>query len=247
MSQPKVKILLVEDDPVMGFVVKDFLQKQNYEVTHCTDSDSAWQQFMKNIYDICLLDVVLPGKRDGIELANQIRKKNENIPIMMLTSKSLDDDKIAGFEVGADDYVTKPFSMQELLKRIQVFLKRSKKKDTEGPVFFKIGNLDFDYSNLVLSNDAEQHQLTQREADLVRYLCMNANRVLKRDEILMNVWGKDDYFLGRSMDVFITKVRKYIKNQVDVKLQTIHGIGFKFIYENGATQELPQPNPFEMN
>lgn len=229
MSQPKVKILLVEDDPVLGFVVKDFLQKQNYEVNLCTDSDTAWQQFMKNIYDICLLDVMLPGKKDGIELANHIRKKNENIPIMMLTSKSMDDDRLAGFDVGADDYVIKPYNMHEVLKRIQVFLKRSKKKEQEGPMYFRIGNLNFDYSNLTLSNETEHNQLTQREADLFRYLCMNVNRVLKRDEILMNVWGKDDYFLGRSMDVFITKVRKYLKNQTNAKLQTIHGIGFKFV------------------
>lgn len=231
MSQPKVKILLVEDDPVLGFVVKDFLQKQNYEVNLCTDSDTAWQQFMKNIYDICLLDVMLPGKKDGIELANHIRKKNENIPIMMLTSKSMDDDRLAGFDVGADDYVIKPYNMHEVLKRIQVFLKRSKKKEQEGPIYFKIGNMDFDYTNLTLANDTENYQLTQREADLFRFLCMNANRVLKRDEILMNVWGKDDYFLGRSMDVFITKVRKYLKNQTLAKLQTIHGIGFKFVHE----------------
>jgi len=229
MSQPKIKILLVEDDPVLGFVVKDFLQKQNYDVNLCTDSDTAWQQFMKNIYDICLLDVMLPGKKDGIELANNIRKKNEDIPIMMLTSKSMDDDRLAGFEVGADDYVIKPYNMNEVLKRIQVFLKRSKKKEIEGPSLFKIGSLDFDYKNLTLTNETEQHQLTQREADLFRYLVTNKDKVLKRDEILMNVWGKDDYFLGRSMDVFITKVRKFLKNQTATKLQTIHGIGFKFV------------------
>ena len=229
MSQPKIKILLVEDDPVLGFVVKDFLQKQNFDVNLCTDSDTAWQQFMKNIYDICLLDVMLPGKKDGIELANNIRKKNEDIPIMMLTSKSMDDDRLAGFEVGADDYVIKPYNMNEVLKRIQVFLKRSKKKELEGPAKFKIGNLDFDYKNLTLVSETENYQLTQREADLFRYLVVNKDKVLKRDEILMNVWGKDDYFLGRSMDVFITKVRKYLKNQTATKLQTIHGIGFKFV------------------
>lgn len=232
MSQPKVKILLVEDDPVLGYVVKDFLQKQNYDVTHCTDGDTAWNQFMKNIYDICLLDILLPGKKDGMELANNIRKKNENIPIIMLTSKNMDNDKIAGFESGADDYITKPYNLHELLLRIQVFLKRSKKKEEEGPVKFKIGNLTFDYTNLTLG----EHQLTQKEADLVRYLCLNANRVLKRDEILMNVWGKDDYFLGRSMDVFITKVRKYLKSQSSAKLQTIHGIGFKFNYNPESAQ-----------
>jgi len=230
MSQPKVKILLVEDDPVLGYVVKDFLQKQQFDVTHCTDGDVAWHQFMKNIYDICLLDVMLPGKKDGMELANNIRKKNENIPIIMITSKSLDNDKILGFESGADDYVTKPYNLQELLLRIQVFLKRSKKKEDPGPASFMLGDLNFDYTNLSLGNEKVEYQLTQREADLIRYLCLNANRVLKRDEILISVWGKDDYFLGRSMDVFITKIRKYLKAQTVVKLQTIHGIGFKFIY-----------------
>lgn len=235
MSQPRLKILLVEDDPVLGYIVKDFLQKQGYELTHCTDGDVAWNQFMKNIYDVCLLDILLPGKKDGMELANSIRKKNENIPIIMLSSKNLDNDKIAGFECGADDYITKPFNLQELLMRIQVFLKRSKKKEDKGTVMFKIGDLDFDYVNLTLGNEKVEHQLTQREADLVRYLCLNANRVLKRDEILMNVWGKDDYFLGRSMDVFITKVRKYLKSQNAAKLQTIHGIGFKFNYNAPTT------------
>jgi DNA-binding response OmpR family regulator len=230
MLQPKIKILLVEDDPVLGFVVKDFLQKQDYEVIHCTDGDVAWHQFMKNIFDVCLLDILLPGKKDGIELANNIRKKNEHIPIIMLSSKAMDNDKIAGFETGADDYITKPYNLQDLLLRIQVFLKRTKKKEDTGPMIFKIGDLDFDYSNLTLGNGNIEHQLTQREADLVRFLCLNANRVLKRDEILMHVWGKDDYFLGRSMDVFITKIRKYLKSQTAAKLQTIHGIGFKFNY-----------------
>eukprot|EP01030_Chromulinospumella_sphaerica_P006718 gene6718-6569_t len=145
-------------------------------------------------------------------------------------SLNMDNDKIAGFESGADDYITKPYNLQELLMRIQVFVKRSKKKEDVGPVSFSIGELVFDYTNLLLKNDKVEYQLTQREADLVRYLCLNANRVLKRDEILLNVWGKDDYFLGRSMDVFITKIRKYLKSQTAAKLQTIHGIGFKFNY-----------------
>ena len=230
MSKEKPRILLVEDDPILGYVVKDFLQKHDYEVSHCTESDVAWQQFMKHNYDICLVDILLPGKKDGIELANNIRKKNEDIPIILLTGKNLDDDKIAGFESGADDYITKPYNMQELLHRIQVFLKRSKKKGDVSPVHFIIGDLNFDYNNLIFGNDKVEYQLTQREADLLRYFCLNANRVLKREEILMNVWGKDDYFLGRSMDVFITKVRKFLKMQSSAKLQTIHGIGFKFNY-----------------
>ncbi|HXS37114.1 MAG TPA: response regulator transcription factor [Flavipsychrobacter sp.] len=229
MPEYKAKILLVEDDPTLSYVVRESLQKNGFEVIHCADSESGWQQFMKHNFDICLLDVVLP-KKDGMYLANQIRQKNETVPILLLTSKSMDDDKIAGFKSGADDYITKPFNMQELLLRLEVFLKRTKKKEDNTPVEFKLGNLDFDYTNLVLKGDKIEYQLTQREADLIKYLCLNANRVLKRDEILMNVWGKDDYFLGRSMDVFITKVRKYIKEQPGVELQTIHGIGFKFVY-----------------
>lgn len=230
MPQYKAKILLVEDDPTLSYTVKESLAKNNYDVVYCSDGESAWQQFMKHNFDICLLDVMLPGKKDGIALATQIRNKNETIPILLLTSKSMDDDKINGFKSGADDYITKPFNMQELLLRLDVFLKRTKKKEDNTPAQFKIGSLDFDYNNLVLKNDTVEHQLTQREADLIRFLCLNANRVLKRDEILMNVWGKDDYFLGRSMDVFITKVRKYLRDQNEAELQTIHGIGFKFVY-----------------
>jgi DNA-binding response OmpR family regulator len=231
MAQHKAKILLVEDDPTLSYVVRESLQKNSYDVVFCADGETAWQQFMKNNFDICLLDVMLPGKKDGITLATQIRQKNESIPILLLTSKSMDDDKIAGFRSGADDYITKPFNMQELLLRLEVFLKRTMKKEDDTPTSFKIGSLDFDYTNLTLKGTKE-HQLTQREADLIRFLCLNANRILKRDEILMNVWGKDDYFLGRSMDVFITKVRKYLKEQDSAELQTIHGIGFKFVYNS---------------
>ena len=228
MAGSKAKILLVEDDPTLGFVVKDNLEVHGYDVVHCLDGETGWQQFMKHNFDICLLDVMLPRK-DGMALATQIRKKNDTVPILLLTAKSMDDDKIAGFRSGADDYVTKPFNMQELLLRIEVFLKRTRKVEDSQPVEFKVGGLNFNFNDLILYNDQEKHQLTQREADLLRYLCLNANRVLKREEILLNVWGKEDYFLGRSMDVFITKIRKHLKDQAGVELQTIHGIGFKFI------------------
>lgn len=225
----KAKILLVEDDPTLSYVVRDSLSNNGYEVIHCADAETAWAQFMKHNFDVCLLDVMLP-KKDGMHLATQIRQKNEAIPILLLTSKNMDDDKIAGFKSGADDYITKPFNMQELLLRLEVFLKRTRKKDEDVQPEVKLGNLNFDYNNLVLEGDGVSHQLTQREADLIKYFCANANKVLKRDEILLNVWGKEDYFLGRSMDVFITKVRKYLKGQPGVELQTIHGIGFKFVY-----------------
>jgi len=228
MSESKVNILLVEDDPTLGFVVKDNLEANGYTVQHAPDGETGWQLYMKHNFDICVLDVMLP-KRDGIWLAGQIRKKNETVPIILLTAKNMDEDKIAGFRGGADDYVTKPFNMQELLLRIEVFIKRTKKKEEDGPNEIQLGNLMFNYNDLLLYNDQQRQQLTQREADLLRYLALNANRVLKREEILLNVWGKEDYFLGRSMDVFITKIRKHLKDIPGVDLQTIHGIGFKFI------------------
>ena len=228
MAEAKAKILLVEDDPTLGFVVKDNLEVNGYEVTHASDGESGWQLYMKHNFDMCVLDVMLP-KRDGIWLATQIRKKNESVPILLLTAKSMDEDKIAGFKSGVDDYITKPFNMQELLLRIEVFIKRTRKKEEDVPEEFKIGDLTFNYRDLILFSGDQRQQLTQREADLLRYLALNPNRVLKREEILMNVWGKEDYFLGRSMDVFITKIRKHLKDQPGVELQTIHGIGFKFL------------------
>jgi DNA-binding response OmpR family regulator len=230
MAENKINVLLVEDDPTLGYIVRDSLMKNNYDVMHCLDAETGWQAFMKYNFDVCLLDVVLP-KKDGVSLATQIRKKNEDVPILLLTSKTMEEDKIAGFKSGADDYITKPFNIKELILRLEVFLKRTRKKFDDKPVSFKLGDLTFNYYDLQLSNDKDKTQLTQREADLLRYLCVNANRVLKREEILLNVWGKEDYFLGRSMDVFITKIRKYLKEQKGVELQTIHGIGFKFNLE----------------
>lgn len=230
----KAKILLVEDDPTLGFVVKDNLELHGYEVIHSPDGETGYKEFMKHNFDLCLLDVMLP-KRDGLHLVGQIRKKNETVPIFLITSKNMDEDKIAGFKGGADDYITKPFNMQELILRIEVFLKRTRKPSDDGPNEFSVGNYNFKFNDLILeSKDGEKVQLTQREADLLRYLAINSNRVLKREEILLNVWGKEDYFLGRSMDVFVTKLRKHLKDQPGVELQTIHGIGFKFNLDSAA-------------
>src|SRR5690606_17586979 len=172
----------------------------------------CFKDFMRNNYDICLFDVMLP-KKDGFTVAQQVRKKNEVIPIIMLTAKAMDEDKIAGFKSGADDYITKPFNMEELLLRIEVHLKRTKKNEDDGPKTWQIGSLVFDYANLTLNSKDENKTLTQKEADLLKYLVSNANQLLKREDILINVWGKEDYFLGRSMDVFITKLRKHLKDQ----------------------------------
>lgn len=225
--QPKARILLVEDDSSLGFVVKDNLEDNGYEVIFSSDGESGWQQFMRHNIDICLLDVMLP-KKDGMALAAQIRKKNDKIPILFLTARSMDEDRISGFKAGGDDYITKPFNMTELLLRIEVFLKRTKKKNDSADMF-ELGPLVFDYKNLLLIDGTHKQQLTQKEADLLQYLCVHSNAVVKREDILLNVWGKEDYFLGRSMDVFMTKIRKYLKDAEGVELQTVHGVGFKLV------------------
>jgi DNA-binding response OmpR family regulator len=230
MESSKAKILLVEDDPTLGFVIKDNLEESGYEVVYCHDGETAWQQFMRHNVDLCLLDVMLP-KKDGMMLAQQIRKKNDRIPILFITAKSMDADRIAGFKAGGDDYITKPFNMEELLLRIEVFLKRTKNSERNHVQQYEIGNMHFDYQQLTVTVNGEHFQLTQKEADLLKYLCDHQNAVVKREDILMAVWGKDDYFLGRSMDVFMTKIRKYIKEANGIELQTLHGIGFKFIVQ----------------
>jgi DNA-binding response OmpR family regulator len=230
----KTKILLVEDDTSLGFVVKDNLEDAGYEVTLCTDGNAGLQSFNKNYYDLCLFDVMLPHK-DGISLAQAVRRKNEHIPIIFITAKNMSEDKIAGFKAGADDYITKPFNMDELLLRIDVFIRRTKASTDE--TSFLIGKTTFDVSNLSVEGPATSVRLTQKEADLLYFFCQNANRIVKREEVLTKVWGKDDYFLGRSMDVFITKLRKYLKDETEVEIQTIHGVGFKFLNPSATPTE----------
>ena len=224
---PKGKILLAEDDTSLGFVIKDSLEIEGYEVVHCADGQSAIDRFNKSEFDLCLLDVMMPNK-DGFTVAKKIRQQSDLVPILFLTAKSLEEDKLKGFHTGADDYITKPFSMQELLLRMDVFLRRSKKLVSETSEEFTIGKLRFSYTDLKLYAQGISFDLTQKEADLLKFLCEHSNRILKREEVLLNVWGKDDYFLGRSMDVFITKLRKYFKADPDVNLETIHGVGFRF-------------------
>lgn len=230
MQSSKAKILLVEDDASLGFLIRDNLEEKGYEVIYSPDGETGWAQFMRHNIDICLLDVMLP-KKDGMTLAGQIRKKNEKIPILFLTAKSLDEDRIAGFKAGGDDYITKPFNMEELLLRIEVFLKRTRSDENTGQQQFELGRLHFDYGNLLLTDGVQKQQLTQKEADLLRYLALNVNTVVKREDVLLNVWGKEDYFLGRSMDVFMTKIRKYLRGTEGVELITVHGVGFKLIVE----------------
>ncbi|SFE87942.1 response regulator transcription factor [Thermoflexibacter ruber] len=230
MQTNRIKILFAEDDLSLGFVTKDNLELQGYEVVHCENGQIAWETFQKDSFDICILDVMLP-KLDGFNLAKQIRAVNQDVPILFLTAKSLKEDKLTGLRIGADDYITKPFSIEELVLKIEVFLKRSKVISSEKNhnTTFYLGNYIFDYANLTLIHGQEKQQLTQREADILNYFCQNSGKVLRRDEILMNIWGDDDYFIGRSLDVFISRLRKYLKNDPRISIENIHSVGFKML------------------
>ena len=223
----KAKVLLAEDDASLGFIIKDALEEDGYEVVHCADGQAAIDRFNKNDFDICLLDVMMPSK-DGFAVAKKIRVQTDLVPILFLTAKSMEEDKIKGFQSGADDYITKPFNMSELLLRMEVFLRRTKKMHSEKVQEYQIGKLKFSYTDLKIISDKGASSMTQKEADLLKFFCQHPNKVLKREEVLLNVWGKDDYFLGRSMDVFITKLRKHFKADPEVVLETIHGVGFRF-------------------
>jgi DNA-binding response OmpR family regulator len=218
------KILLVEDDSSLGFVIKDNLTMKGYDVTLCTDGESGLEAFHTAEFDLCIFDVMLP-KRDGFALAQKVREKNKQVPILFVTAKSMLEDKIAGFTAGGDDYITKPFSMEELAMRIEVFLRRS--NGQSGTNTYQLGGYEFDPVNLKLTHSKGEKMLTQKEADVLKLLCMNKTRVLKREEILKAVWGDDDYFLGRSLDVFISKLRKYLKDDDTIEIVNYHGVGFK--------------------
>ena len=222
----KAKVLLAEDDLSLSFVIKDNLQDAGYEVTHCADGEQAWQQFQKKDFDICLLDINMP-LRDGFSLAKKIRQQSDVIPVLFITAKSMEEDKIKGFQTGADDYITKPFSIQELIMRMEVFLRRTRKLHADAVEEYYLGKLKFAFNELKIYHGLEVISLTQREADLLKFFALHMNKILKREELLLNIWGKDDYFLGRSMDVFITKLRKHLKADSSIALETIHGVGFR--------------------
>lgn len=222
------KILYVEDDPNLGFVTKDNLELEGYEIVHFQDGKEAWKSFSKERYDLCLLDVMLP-ELDGFSLAEKIRKQNLQVPIIFLTAKTMQEDRITGLKIGGDDYVTKPFSIEELSLRIKIFLKRKEVNKVVGGIGnWKIGFYSFDYQQLTLESASKTEQLTHREAEVLRFLCERKNQVIKRDEILTAIWGRDDYFLGRSLDVFVTRLRKMLAEDTSIKIENVHGIGFRF-------------------
>jgi len=229
----KAHLFYVEDDESLSFVTRDNLELEGYQVTYCEDGQKAIDIIKTENFDLCILDVMLPGV-DGFTIAEEIRKRNKQVPILFLTAKSLKEDRIRGLRLGADDYITKPFSIEELILKIEIFLKRSQIVVKEESHLFKIGDFTFDHKNLQLKNESIKRQLTQKEADLLKYFIKNKNVVLKRSDILETLWGEDDYFLGRSLDVFISRLRKYLKEDETLKIENIHGVGFRF---NHRSQE----------
>jgi len=228
METPKVRILLAEDDENLGMLLREYLQARNFEADLFGDGEEAFRSFEKNHYDICILDIMMPVK-DGFTLAKEIRMINSDIPIIFLTAKSMKEDVIEGFRIGADDYITKPFSMEELIFRIEAILRRTKNEGADKQTVFKLGNYTFDSSRQLLLRGTEERKLTTKESELLRLLCLNKNRILERNFALKSIWMDDTYFNARSMDVYITKLRKYLKDDPAVQIMNIHGKGYKLI------------------
>lgn len=222
----KYKILYAEDDETLAFLTKDNLENQ-YDVTHCTDGEMCLEAFKKDTFDICIFDIMMP-KMDGFDLAEKVRKINSDVPIIFLSAKTLKEDRIRGLRLGADDYLVKPFSIEELLLKIEIFLKRSQKSSISENVIYTIGKYQFDSKNYLVFTDTEKISLTQREAELLKLFLDNKNVVMKREEILKSLWGNDDYFMGRSLDVFISRLRKILSTETGIAIENLHGIGFKF-------------------
>ncbi len=226
----KARILYVEDDLTLSFVTRDNLERAGYTIDSCDDGITAYEKIANGDYDLYILDVMLP-KIDGYTLARKIREKNQAVPILFLSAKSTIDDKLYGLQLGADDYITKPFSIEELILRIEVFLKRSSIDPSrmQKESVFRIGSFAFSQSGLLLTNNRETHSLTHREAELLAFLCMHSGSILKRDDILNKVWGNDHFFSSRSLDVFISRLRKLLQSDPSVKIENIHNIGYRLV------------------
>jgi len=225
----KISILLAEDDKNLGSVLKTYLEVKSFHVTLAVDGKEALESFKRNEFDFCILDIMMPVM-DGFTLAKEIRKLDKKIPFLFLTAKSMQEDKIHGFEIGADDYLTKPFSMEELLMRIRAIMRRAEEnKDKPEDRRYTFGKYTFDYNRQMLLFGKKPQKLTSKEAELLKLLCENKNNVLDRSVALNKIWYDDSYFNARSMDVYITKLRKYIKDDPSVELINVHGVGFKLV------------------
>lgn len=230
MSTEKVKILLAEDDSNLGTLLSEYLDAKGYSVKWARNGKEGYDLFCKQEYDLCLLDVMMPLK-DGFTLAKEIRLSDKQVPIIFLTAKSMKEDTIEGFNAGADDYITKPFSMEELMLRIQAILRRSMKTQVveNDKVEFSIGKYTFNTEKQTLKWDESEIKLTTKEVQLLRLLVLNKNQVVDRAFTLKTIWHDDNYFNSRSMDVYITKLRKYLKNDPKVEIVNVHGKGFKLL------------------
>jgi DNA-binding response OmpR family regulator len=227
----KRNILLVEDDLNLGTILSEFLALKDFTVDLCQDGEEGLKKFKASKYDLCLLDVMMP-KKDGFSLAKDIRQMNKSIPIIFLTAKSLQNDKIEGLKLGADDYITKPFNTEELLLRINAILKRSSgNNDITHNYSWKVGRFMFDYQKRELKYKRACQSLTFKEAELLRLLCENKNNILRRDAALIEIWNEETYFTSRSMDVYITKLRNYLKGDRSIQIENVHGVGFKLLVE----------------
>lgn len=226
----KTRILLAEDDPNLGTLLQEYLEAKDFETVLCADGDKAFKTFSKQQFDFVLLDVMMPVK-DGFTVAKEIRTINKKIPIIFLTAKSMKEDTLKGFNLGADDYITKPFSMEELLVRINAVLRRTDayQEEAEERKFFELGIFVFDFERQILKDDKEEVKLTTKESELLHLLCINKNGVLERNYALNAIWGDDNYFNGRSMDVYIAKLRKHLKKDSRIEIINIHGKGFKLL------------------
>jgi DNA-binding response OmpR family regulator len=220
----KIRILLAEDDPDLGNILAQYLEMQGFMVSLARDGEEAWGIFNKGAYNICILDVMMP-KMDGFELAEKITRQSPDTPFIFLTAKSLKEDRIRGLRIGADDYICKPFEVDELVLRINNILKRTGVQDENE---FLIGQSTFNFQELLLSTPEENHKLTLKEGMLLKYFLLHDNKLVKREEILTEVWGENDYFLGRSMDVFVSRLRKFLACEETVSIETVRGTGFIF-------------------
>lgn len=223
------RVLLLEDDANLGFVLQEHLEMQGYVVALCPNGEAGTEAYRRERFDLCLVDVMMP-KKDGFTFAREVRQTDDRTPIIFLTAKSLKEDKIEGFTLGCDDYVTKPFSMEELTLRIQAVLKRSAQVPSrEQERKHQIGAYVFDVERQILQRGEEERKLTSRESDLLHLLCVNMNRTLERDVALRAIWGNDNFFSGRSMDVFVSRLRKYLQHDPHVNIVNVHGKGFKLV------------------
>ena len=228
MNDDRLKILLCEDDENLGMLLREYLQAKGFVAELCADGEAGFKAFLKTKFDICVLDVMMP-KKDGFTLAQEIRSANTDVPIIFLTAKTLKEDILEGFKLGADDYITKPFSMEELVFRIEAILRRTKGKKSRESTVYRLGQFTFDTQKQLLQIGEKQTKLTTKENELLALLCSHSNEILQRDFALKTIWIDDNYFNARSMDVYITKLRKHLKDDPQIEIINIHGKGYKLI------------------